>query len=171
MFFVVLPFVSARRQEVRPVLQRRSRQVFEQRAADAVGAALHLHVDRRAAGHALIGVEAVGDDAHRFHRLESRAVRLDVGIPLIGHRRAVDPEERVVWRLAVDRHAHRPRGIVDAARLNHVRRRHAGHQSDEALIRTAAVGRLTICSLVVCICTAALSVWSTAAVPETSTVS
>ncbi len=134
---VVLAFVGARWEEVRPVLERRGREVFEQRPTHRVRAAFHLHVDRRAARHALIGIEAVRDDADRFDRLEGRAVGLDVGIPLIGDRRAVDSEKRVVRRLAVDRHAHRSSGVVDAARLNHVRRRHSGHQSNEALIRTA----------------------------------
>ena len=137
MFLLSWPLSAPDGEEVRPVLERRGRQVFEQRPAHRVGPALHLHVDRRAARHALIGVEAVRDDADRFDRLEGRAVGLDVGIPLIGDRRAIDSEKRVVRRLAVDRHAHRPRRVVDAARLNHVRRRHSGHQPDEALIRAA----------------------------------
>ena len=46
--------------------------------ASCVRAALHLHVHRRAAGHPLIGVEAVGDDAHRLDRFEAGAVGLNL---------------------------------------------------------------------------------------------
>ena len=47
---------------------------LERAAVDVVGARLRDHRDRRAARHALLGIERVGRDVHRFDRFRRRHI-------------------------------------------------------------------------------------------------
>jgi hypothetical protein len=82
--------IAGRQEEVlglHPVVGR----VLKHRTGQIVRAALDLHVDRRAASHPLIGIEAVGDHANRLDRFEAGAVRLNLLKKLVNLRDAVEP--------------------------------------------------------------------------------
>ena len=115
-------------------------QIFERRPVDGVRAALDLHVHRRAAGHPLLRIEAVGDDVHRFDGFDRGGVGLQALDPLVRGADAVEPEDRVGIRRAVDGHLHRPRRVVDTPGLEEVRLLHARRQRQRAL-EAAAVDR------------------------------
>ncbi len=105
-----------------------------------VRSALDLHVHRRAAGHALLGIEAVGDDVDRLDRFDGRRVGLQALNPLVRRADAVETEHRVRVRRAVDCDLHRSRRVVDAARLEIVGLRHTRRQREHAL-KAASVDR------------------------------
>ena len=60
-------------------------------AMEGVGARLDRDAHGGAARHALLGVEAVGDDVDGLHRFGRRHVGHDVRQPGVAHRRAVEP--------------------------------------------------------------------------------
>src|SRR5690606_24487909 len=68
----VLGLVLARRPEIIARLQVMIIVEFEERTVELIGAALELHVDDRASGHPLLGVEAVGGDIHRLDGFQVR---------------------------------------------------------------------------------------------------
>ena len=122
------------------VAERRGRQVAEQQPLVAIGAALDLHVDGGATGHALIGVEAAGRDVDRLDRFHAGAVRLEALDPLIGGAHPVDAHDSVLVGRAVHRDLHRARRVVDAAGLEVIGLRHPGREHQQAL-EAAAVDR------------------------------
>ena len=105
----------------------------EQRAAELVGPALHLEVDRRAAGQPLIGVEAARHDADGFDRLEPGHVRRHVRQPDVRRRRPFDAHGVRVPRRAVHVELQRARR-VGGDRVRVRRRREAWNGDEEVLI-------------------------------------
>ena len=101
-----------------------------------------LVIDRRrgAAGHAVVGVEAVGRDVDGLDRLGRLDVADVVRQPDVDRDRAVDAGGVAVRLGAVDPGAQRPAGRVDLGVLELGRRR-AGHQVDERLIVPVLVQR------------------------------
>jgi hypothetical protein len=112
----------------------------ERRAAQVVGARLGRHRHRRAAGHALRRVEAVGRDVDVLDRLGRRDVAGVVGQPDVDGRRAVDAGGVGVARRAVDVGRERaPRRV--GLRVLELRRRRARHQVHEGLVVPVLVER------------------------------
>ena len=137
---VVLHLVLIGRQEKVAIAQGGRRQVFERQRLKPVRAALDLHVDRRAAGHPLVGVEAAGHDVDVLDRFHPRTVGLEPLNPLVGRAHAIDADDGVLVGCAVDRNLHRAGRIVDAAGLKVVGLRDAGREHQEAL-KASAVDR------------------------------
>ena len=81
-------------------------------AVELVRPGLDRHAHRRSAGHALLGVEAVGDDVHRFDGVGGRHVGHDVRQPRVADRRAVEPRVVVGSRDAVEVGPQRPLRIA-----------------------------------------------------------
>ena len=100
---VVFRFRLAGGQEEVPRTQLLGQEVLERDAVQRVGAALDLHVHRRAARHPLLGVEAARHHVDRFNRLNARGVGLQPLNPLVGRADAVETEDGVRVGRAVDR--------------------------------------------------------------------
>ena len=60
-------------------------------AVELVGAGFDRTLIADSAGHALLGVEGIGDDVDGLHRIGRGHVRHDVRQPRIGYGRAVQP--------------------------------------------------------------------------------
>jgi len=69
---------------------------------ELVGSGFDLHVDGGAAGYTLLGVEAVGDNVDRLHRIGRGHIRDDMRQPRIADRRPIQPRIVVALRNTVD---------------------------------------------------------------------
>ena len=132
---VVFPVAlwRARRREVAACSQVLVGVVLERRAVHRVGAALDLRVDRRAAGQALLRVEAVGDHVDGFERFERWHVGRDVRQPDIGRADAVDADVVRAAAGAVDVEDQRARRI-GRHRVRFRRRREPRQRAEQVLV-------------------------------------
>ena len=126
----------AGRQEIRPRLQPLVVVIAEGRAVQLVAAALDAHVRRHAAGQAVVGVEAAGDDADRLDRLERRDVGGHVRQPQVVRDRAFDADGVGVLGGAAGAED-QAAGGVDRDRVHVLRRRHARDHHEQVLVVAA----------------------------------
>ena len=131
-----LRFLLGRRQEVRPRLERLVVEVFEQGAAQRVGAALDQDVRGHPPRQPLISVERAGGHADRFDGLERRDVRGDVRQPEIVRDRPLDADRVRVACRAVRAERKAARG-VDRHRVHVLGRRDARDRDEQVLIVAA----------------------------------
>ena len=117
----------------RPGFQVLVGEILEARSVKGIGSALGRHVDRGAAGEALLGVHAVGHDVHFLDRFERRDIGDDVRQLDVRGADAVDPRVVLIVAGPVDAELERARGVGrDGVRID--RRREPGQHPVDLLV-------------------------------------